>query len=406
MHSSRETHRLSSRSLAVVIVAYLLYAMLGFPDGMVGVAWPQIMEAFGVSHARMGAMLFASTIGVLLTSFNTARLIRRCGMSSLLAISGVVRGLGLVGFAGATDWWAVLVAAFFLGAGSGTIDGGLNTFFAMRIRSPRLMNWLHACYGVGATIAPIGLTALFGLGIGWRWGYVIIAVLQTTMGLVVCLRAGDWQLPGEADAAQIHTEHNGVWASLARPRVWINVALFFFYAGVEVTAGNWSYSVFTETRGVTSEVAGLVTGLYWGCFTAGRLLFGAIANRFTDVSAMRVLTLMALVGATLFWWSPVNDVGFAGLVVLGFALAPVFPLLMAATPLRLGAADAENAIGIQVAAASLGIGVLPGLVGGLADITSMEIVGPCIVAGLVVAAILNECASLCGRSAESPTAQP
>ena len=72
--------------------------------------------------------------------------------------------------------------------------------------------------------------------------------------------------------------------------------------------------------------------------------------------------------AALLWWNPVNWVGFLGLLILGFAMAPIFPLLVTATPLRLGAADAGNAIGFQVAAASFGIGVLPGLAGALADL--------------------------------------
>lgn len=104
------------------------------------------------------------------------------------------------------------------------------------------------------------------------------------------------------------------------------------------------------------------------------------------------MAVTAVLAATLFWWNPVNWVGFAGLLILGFALAPVFPLLMTATPLRLGNADANNAIGFQVAAASFGIGVLPGLAGTLADLTSLAIVGPFMVAGLTMMAILHEIA--------------
>jgi fucose permease len=181
-------------------------------------------------------------------------------------------------------------------------------------------------------------------------------------------------------------------ATLARPIVWVNAAIFFFYAGIEVTAGNWSYSIFTEARGVTPELAGLIAGLYWGSFTVGRIFFGVVANRFAVVATIRVMAVTAILAATLFWWNPINWVGFAGLLILGFALAPVFPLLMTATPARLGNADANNAIGFQVAAASFGIGVLPGLAGALADRTSLEIVGPFMVVGLIIVAVLHEIA--------------
>jgi fucose permease len=392
MQAAENKRASAATPLIVIVIAYLIFIVLGFPDGMLGVAWPSMMADFGVQNAQMGTMLLAVTIGFLLTSFNTGRLIRWLGISTLLATSSVVRAVGLLGIALAPQWVVLVGAAFIFGVGSGAIDGGMNTFFAMRVRSPRLMSWLHASFGLGATIAPIMLTALFSLGIVWRWGYVIVAALQVTVGLVVLLRAGDWQMNAAETATQAPVERRRARATLARPIVWVNAAIFFFYAGIEVTAGNWSYSIFTEARGVTPELAGLIAGLYWGSFTVGRIFFGVVANRFAVVATIRVMAVTAILAATLFWWNPINWVGFAGLLILGFALAPVFPLLMTATPARLGNADANNAIGFQVAAASFGIGVLPGLAGALADRTSLEIVGPFMVVGLIIVAVLHEIA--------------
>ena len=392
MQATENKRAIPATPLTVIVVAYLIFIVLGFPDGMLGVAWPSMMTEFGVQNAQMGTMLLASTVGFLLTSFNTGRLIRWFGISTLLTVSSVVRAAGLLGIALAPQWAVLVGAAFVFGVGSGAIDGGMNTFFAMRVRSPRLMSWLHASFGLGATIAPIMLTALFSLGIIWRWGYVIVAALQVAMGLVVLLRAGDWQMRVETSETDAPSLRRSTRATLMRPIVWVNIAIFFFYAGIEVTAGNWSYSVFTETRGVTLEVAGLMAGLYWGSFTVGRIFFGIVANRFAVTATIRAMAVTAIIAAALFWWNPVNWVGFAGLLILGFALAPVFPLLITATPSRLGNADANNAIGFQVAAASFGIGVLPGLAGALADRSSLAIVGPFMVVGLIIVAVLHEIA--------------
>ena len=392
MQATENKRAIPATPLTVIVVAYLIFIVLGFPDGMLGVAWPSMMTEFGVQNAQMGTMLLASTVGFLLTSFNTGRLIRWFGISTLLTVSSVVRAAGLLGIALAPQWAVLVGAAFVFGVGSGAIDGGMNTFFAMRVRSPRLMSWLHASFGLGATIAPIMLTALFSLGIIWRWGYVIVAALQVAMGLVVLLRAGDWQMRVETSETGAPSLRRSTRATLMRPIVWVNIAIFFFYAGIEVTAGNWSYSVFTETRGVTPEVAGLMAGLYWGSFTVGRIFFGIVANRFAVTATIRAMAVTAIIAAALFWWNPVNWVGFAGLLILGFALAPVFPLLITATPQRLGNADANHAIGFQVAAASFGIGVLPGLAGALADRSSLAIVGPFMVVGLIIVAVLHEVA--------------
>jgi fucose permease len=104
------------------------------------------------------------------------------------------------------------------------------------------------------------------------------------------------------------------------------------------------------------------------------------------------MILLAITGTALMWWNPADWVSFAGLALLGFALAPVFPLLISSTPSRLGLADATNAIGFQVGAASLGIAILPGLAGALAERTSIEIVPPFLMATATIMLVLHEVA--------------
>ncbi len=95
----------------------------------------------------------------------------------------------------------------------------------------------------------------------------------------------------------------------------------------------------------------------------------------------------ALAGALLFAWAPVPLAGFLGLAFMGFCLAPVFPMLVSETPLRLGPDVAQHAIGFQVGAASLGIAVLPSLAGVLAARTTLESI-PLFVIGVAVVLIL------------------
>jgi len=269
--TSRRTS--SSSALLVIVTAYLIFIVLGFPDGMLGIAWPSIMGTFGLQNAQMGTLLLASTLGFLITSFNVGRLIGWFGITNLLIAANVLRAAGLLGMGLAPEWPLLVASAFFFGLGSGAIDGGLNTYFAMNLPSPRLMNWLHASFGLGATVGPLMMTTLLSIGGVWRWGYLIVAAVQVGMGLLVWARAGVWQARTDTPAADSPATRTSSRATLARPIVWVNIAIFFCYAGVEVTAGNWSYSLFTEARGVAVAVAGFWASLYWGSFTLGTLLF-------------------------------------------------------------------------------------------------------------------------------------
>jgi fucose permease len=374
-------------------MAYAIFIVLGVPDGMLGVAWPSMQTTFGVALGQMGVLLLATTAGFIITSFSAGRLITRLGIARLLLISLLVRGASLAGIGLAPNWWLLIGAAFCFGVGSGAIDAGMNTYFAMNL-SPRLMNWLHASFGLGATLGPLLMTTLLSAGLVWRWGYIILAFAHLVLALWVLLRADAWQ-PRTDTQATSHPQpavQKSYLATLSRPIVWVNIALFFFYTGTEVTAGNWSYTLFTAGRGVPVAVAGFWAAFYWGSFTFGRFVFGIIADRVNVVHAVRIMILLAITGAALMWWNPIDWVSFAGLALLGFALAPVFPLLISSTPTRLGLADATNAIGFQVGAASFGIAILPGLAGAIAERTSIEIIPPFLMTTGAIMFVLHEIA--------------
>lgn len=393
MTNAGDKGRQAATVWTVVIMAYAIFILLGVPDGMLGVAWPSMQMTFGVALGQMGILLLATTVGFMLTSFSSGRLIARLGISRLLIVSLLVRGLSLAGMGLAPSWWVLVAAAFCFGVGSGAIDAGMNTYFAMNL-SARLMNWLHACFGLGATLGPLLMTTLLSAGIAWRWGYVILASAHAVMAVWVSVRASDWQ-PRQArtEASQLQpVVQRSYRSTLSRPIVWVNIALFFFYTGTEVGAGNWAFTLFTAGRGVPVAVAGFWVGFYWASFTLGRFVFGIFADRVNVVNAVRMMILLAIAGTALMWWNPADWVSFAGLALLGFALAPVFPLLISSTPARLGLVDATNAIGFQVGAASLGIAILPGLAGALAERTSIEIVPPFLMATSAIMLVLHEVA--------------
>ena len=68
-----------------------------------------------------------------------------------------------------------------------------------------------------------------------------------------------------------------------------------------------------------------------------------------------------------------------GLVVIGFAAAPVFPLLTLTTAERVGAAHADRTIGLQIGGAGLGGALIPAGIGVLLGVAGVEALGPTLV---------------------------
>ena len=364
----------------LVILAYVGFVSLGLPDAVVGVAWPSVRERFDLSQSALGLVFVASGAGYLASSFLSGRLVQGFGIGLLLAASTAVVAGGTFGFAAAPVWALFAACAVLHGLGSGAIDAGLNGFAAARM-SARHMNWLHACYCFGAMLGPLVMTGMLDAGLGYPAGYVSIGIVLVVMATLFAITRPLW---GRA----VHVEHHSpvrARDALRVPGVWMSMAVFFLYTGLEVTIGQWTFTVLTELRGVDRTVAGTWVGIYWGSIGVGRVLFGFVVGRIAIDALVRACLLVAAVGCVLIAVPGPPAVAFAGLVLTGLGLAPVFPCLMTRTPERLGPAVATHAVGFQVGSAMVGVAVVPAAVGLLADGFGLDTVGP---AAVVVAAVL------------------
>ena len=385
----------------LIALSFSGFVFLGMPSGLLGVAWPSIRGTFDLSLDAVGVLLIVATVGGLFSSFGSGPAISRIGIGSFLLVSSVLRGVGLLGYSLAPTWWTMVLFGLLSGVGSGAIDAGLNTYFAANYGAS-LMNWLHASYGLGAALGPAVMTILLDTGQSWRWGYVVVGSLQGVLALALALTRPRWRLAGsETSEPRPGSPAAGVRAgdTLGLPAVWLGIALFFVFTGVEGTAGQWPYTLFTEGRGVAPATAGLWVTVYWTALTAGRIVFGFVVDRLGVVSSLRACMLGVTLGSALVWWNVTDVVGFLGLALIGFALAPMFPMMISHTPRRLGAAHAPNAIGFQVAAAGLGLSLLPGLAGVLAENLGLEVIGPFLLVASVVTLLLHE-ALVSGKSGQ------
>ena len=177
--------------------------------------------------------------------------------------------------------------------------------------------------------------------------------------------------------------------------------IFFVYTGLEVAAGQWEASYCRGHLGLSASAAGLATFGFWGALTAGRLILAVLPR---PVPPSRVVwwgSGIAVAAAALIWWQPGTPATLAAFVLLGGALAGVFPALIALTPLRIGRGRAEHAIAWQVGAAAGGGSGLSALVGLLIGVWGLSVLGPSLT---VLAVLLLAGIILLERTA--PSAEP
>lgn len=408
--------RVAATAPLLLPVAFLAFVSIGLPDSILGVAWPSIRQTFGLPVSQLGALLLSGMVGYLLSTFYSGTIVARLGVGRLLLCSGLLIVASSLGYALAPAWWVMVCFGVVSGLGAGAIDAGLNAFAAKHF-TPRVMNWMHAFYGVGAMTGPLLATALLVRGWSWRWGYGGVAMMLAAMSVLFLLTLKLWEdhdrSDGSADAAAAAASRAGpdaadppagIALALRHPMVWLHVALFFAYAGVEATAGQWAFSLFTEGRGIRADRAGTAVGLYWGSLAAGRLVIGYLAGHFAADAILRATMLIAPLVIGVIWLNVSTAVSLIALSVLGFVLAPMFPLLVSRTPARVGHRLAAHAIGFEVAAAYLGIAGGPAMTGVLARRSSLEVLNPVLMTCAIAVLVLHELVLRRSRNLSAPPA--
>lgn len=384
----------SPQQRLLIVLSFVAFISLGLPDSVLGVAWPYLRNDFALPISRLGWFLSFGVAGYLLSSFFAGALVRRLGVGRILLFSTVLVALSLLGYATTPRWELLLPLALCVGLGSGAIDAALNVFAAAAF-SARVVNWLHAFYGVGATLGPVAMTAavttvVFAGAPGWRWGYAALAIAQgvTAIAFVATLR--HWRSAGaDGAAATADTPSPTTAQALRHPIVRLHILIYFVYAGTEVTAGQWLFSLLLESRSLPPAICGLAVTVFWASLTVGRIVFGQAAASMSPEALLRIATGAAPVAAVLLC-IPVGGAVLAlpAAALLGFALAPIYPMLIALTPARVGVFSPQS-IGFQVSAATVGVAVLPSLAGGLARNLGLEVVPPFLVATTVLILVLN-----------------
>jgi fucose permease len=350
-------------------LALLAFFVLGLPDGMLGPAWPTIRADLGQPLAALGELTALGTAGIAVSSLLSGRVRPLLGAGGYLTAGAAGCTLALILFAGSPWWAGLLAASFALGVAAAAIDTGFNSHVALHY-GPRLMNALHASYGVGATLGPLLIAAVLTTG-SWRLGWAIVAAVELCLTVMLFLGRGGF--PAELPARWRTAEQTAQPRRRALPLL---LALFFFAVGIEAAIGAWSPTLL-EHRGYSHGAASAWTSSYWAAFTAGRAGLAFAGRRIAPARTIRISAVLALAGVILLQWTPV------GLPLAGLGLAGLFPALVSLTPLRVGADRAATAMGYQLAAGTIGATAIVGMAGVAAQVVGIGVLVPYFIVGAV-----------------------
>jgi fucose permease len=359
----------------LLTIIYVAFISLGLPDALIGAGWPVMYRELDVPIGFAGIVTMIIAGGTILSSLASERVTRRFGAGPVTAVSVGMTAAALFGFSFSGEFWMLCLWAVPFGLGAGAVDAALNNYVALHYAA-RHMNWLHGCWGVGASISPFIMSYALTADLGWNSGYLIVGVIQAVLTFVLLISIPLWRkvhtLPvsqgddTDAAAAGPGSPHIPLMTALRIPGVPLMLGAFFAYCALEMTAIVWASTWLVTERAVAPATAAAFASLFLIGMTAGRFSAGFIADRIGDKRLIRGGFGLVGVGVILLALPLETDIlALAGLVLTGLGCAPIYPAIIHSTPANFGRRNSQAIIGIQMAAAYTGSTIAPPLFGAL-----------------------------------------
>lgn len=371
----------------LLILIFMTFVVLGLPN-VFGSAWPAMYGMFGVPVASAGilSMIFggSTVIGVLLSD----KFINRFGSRNVTLFSLLIAAISLIGFAFSHAFWMLAFWNIPLGFGLGFIDAAINNVVANHYETKH-MNWLHAFWGVGASIGPMIMSLFLARENNWQAGYGAVGIIYFVFIGIFMLTLKLWRVvvPVKADVEVSHPKSKSAQQLMTIPGVKYSLFIFFAYCALEASVGLWASTYLVSVRNLAEETAAFWLALYFLGITVGRFMAGFLTKLLKNRQLILVGVGLIAGGIILLLLPIPENFLLVALFLIGFGCAPIFPTLIHETPLNFGNENSQAIIGMQMGFAYIGAMLMPALFGVIAARTGHDLL-PYYLGGFLVLMIL------------------
>jgi fucose permease len=350
---------------AVTCTAAFVFGML---VALVGSLKLKLAERLQIGEARVGGLLAALNLALIPMMLVSGLLIDALGVRTVMIVGALLAAVAVFSLALRHSYAAALVCVLILGAGSACLSTASvvlmaqpETFGFGPRELPASVNLGHVFVALGALMTPT-LTDLLLRTLDFRKALAVLAlVCLAPAAAALTLTGGAAMPPEKADLAAVLGDLRIVLAGVA----------FLFYAPLEFALSTWGSTYLTVDQGAREGRAAWTMSFFWLAFLVGRVLMTLLfhSGHLGPGWVPWIILILALAAAALMG----NLAGAGkprsaawGLVLLGLALGPVFPTLVAVA-LEVAPKNAYGtAYGAMFAIGSLGSAVLAPVLGMLA----------------------------------------
>ncbi|WP_405323586.1 MFS transporter [Fibrobacter sp.] len=371
---------------------------LGLPDTILGAAWPLMHLDLKTPISAAGILSIIASLGTIVSSLCTPKVLRILGTGKLVAYSIALTAIASLGYGFADSFNILCLWAIPMGIGAGAVDVAMNNFAAIYLESKHT-NWLHASWGIGATLGPSLLSFSIMTDGGWRGAYEYVAIALAAIFVLILISLPLWKRaeargglsenvtipassrstdPGNAkvagpgnsssgnasgnaarpDSNSNNAPHISIREALRVPGMKLSFLTFFFYSALEISTSLWC-GTYLIACGFKPEIGAFIVSLMFASVMIGRIASGFFAIKFTDHRLIYAGIFIVSVGCLILSIPLPLNLQPACICLLGLGCAPVYPSLIHATPARFGESLSSQAISIQLAGSYIGSILMP-----------------------------------------------
>ncbi len=332
IHQSQQLFRLRWTAFVIVGLAYVLSFFHRFAPAAIS---SDLQQAFDANAAELGGLAATYFYVYMVMQIPTGILVDTLGPRRVVAIGGVIGGLGSLFFGMADTLTLASIGRLLVGLGVSV------TFIALLKLNAAWFHDRHFATMTGVTIllgnagsllaaAPLAWALTY---VSWRSAFIGVGVFSLLLAVLawwlVRNHPGEAKLPSlrELDGKAAHPPHEGHWYDglllvlknrATWPGLWVNMGLagsLFAFAGL------WAVPFLRDAYGMDRAMAANHTTLLLAGFAIGAFFIGTLSDR---LGRRKPVMIAGALGYCLCWLPMLFGVPMDG--YLGYSLFLVMGL--------------------------------------------------------------------------------
>lgn len=288
------------------------FVVMGMNDATYGAIIPYLEKYYGLSYIVVSLIFLSPFVGYNIAAVMNNTIHMKLGQRGVAYLGPVCHIIAYVVISQHPPYPVLVVVFILAGLGNGLEDAAWNAWIGAMAHANEIMGFLHGCYGLGATIAPlIATTMITKADLPWfYWYYVMVSsapaapalpMLTSTQIAVAAIELGTslhsfWGATGavfreahpRTSSAEGSRLKEATFKMPAARITWLSAFFLLGYVGIEVALGGWIVTFMIQVRHGAAFASGMTATGFWLGITVGRLILGFVTPKIGEKLAIAV----------------------------------------------------------------------------------------------------------------------